>query len=175
MVPFYGWGLTASRLEPLQGGSLLFTTNSLKFMVLISSTSEGWMDESTLEPPSGFEHGTSELGIQCFNQPLGHYSNGLVANYIHHVPYLRNFMAYDDDFWYTCGKWWYLRAFLSFFQNFDFLGKRAKSTPKWKIISHVPCLNNSIAYDHNFWYTCVKWCLQAFSSFFVFNLDFSGC
>ena len=26
MVPFYGWGSTASRLEPLQGGSLLFTT-----------------------------------------------------------------------------------------------------------------------------------------------------
>ena len=26
MAPFYGWGLTASRLEPLQGGSLLFTT-----------------------------------------------------------------------------------------------------------------------------------------------------
>ena len=26
MAPFYGWGLTASRLEPLRGGSLLFTT-----------------------------------------------------------------------------------------------------------------------------------------------------
>ena len=26
MAPFYGWGPTASRLEPLQGGSLLFTT-----------------------------------------------------------------------------------------------------------------------------------------------------
>ena len=26
MVPFYGWGSTALRLEPLQGGSLLFTT-----------------------------------------------------------------------------------------------------------------------------------------------------
>ena len=25
-APFYGWGSTASRLEPLQGGSLLFTT-----------------------------------------------------------------------------------------------------------------------------------------------------
>ena len=29
MAPFYGWGLTASRLEPLGGGSLLFTTNPL--------------------------------------------------------------------------------------------------------------------------------------------------
>ena len=26
MAPFYGQGLTASRLVPLQGGSLLFTT-----------------------------------------------------------------------------------------------------------------------------------------------------
>ena len=26
MAPFYGWGLTASRLEPLRGGSLLFNT-----------------------------------------------------------------------------------------------------------------------------------------------------
>ena len=26
MVPFYGWGSTASRLKPFQGGSLLFTT-----------------------------------------------------------------------------------------------------------------------------------------------------
>ena len=25
MAPFYGWGSTASRLQPLQGGSLLFT------------------------------------------------------------------------------------------------------------------------------------------------------
>ena len=26
MAPFYGWGSTTLRLEPLQGGSLLFTT-----------------------------------------------------------------------------------------------------------------------------------------------------
>ena len=26
MAPFYGWGSTASRQEPLRGGSLLFTT-----------------------------------------------------------------------------------------------------------------------------------------------------
>ena len=26
MTPFDGWGSSASRLEPLQGGSLLFTT-----------------------------------------------------------------------------------------------------------------------------------------------------
>ena len=26
IAPFYGWGSTASRLEPLRGGSLLFAT-----------------------------------------------------------------------------------------------------------------------------------------------------
>ena len=30
MAPFYGWGSTASRLEPLRGGSLLFTTTFLE-------------------------------------------------------------------------------------------------------------------------------------------------
>ena len=31
-------------------------------------------------------------------------------NYIHHVPYLRNSIAYDHDFWYTCLEWWYLQV-----------------------------------------------------------------
>ena len=38
-----------------------------KFLVLTLSTSEGWMAESTLEARSGFEHGTSGLGIQPLN------------------------------------------------------------------------------------------------------------
>ena len=68
MAPFfYGWCSTASRLEPLRGGSLLFTSKSQKFLVLILPTSEGWKAESTLEPPSGFEHGTPRLGIQRLN------------------------------------------------------------------------------------------------------------
>ena len=41
MAPFYGWGSTASRLEPLQGGSLLFTAYSQKSLVLILLTLEG--------------------------------------------------------------------------------------------------------------------------------------
>ena len=41
--------------------------SSQKFLVLILSTSEGWKAESTLEPPSGFEHGTPGLGIQRLN------------------------------------------------------------------------------------------------------------
>ena len=39
MAPFYGCVSTTSRLEPLQGGSLLFTTKSPEILTL--STSEG--------------------------------------------------------------------------------------------------------------------------------------
>ena len=55
MAPFYGWGSTASRLEPLRGGSLLFT---IKFPE-ISGTY--FIDLG------GFEHGTREFGIQRLN------------------------------------------------------------------------------------------------------------
>ena len=68
MSPFYGWGSTASRLEPLQGGSLLlFTTKFPEIPGTILSTSEGWTAELTLEPPSGFEPGIPELGINHLN------------------------------------------------------------------------------------------------------------
>ena len=67
MAPFYGWGSTASRLVPLQGGSLLFTTKFPDIPGLILSTSEGWKAESTLELPCGFEHRTSGLEIQHLN------------------------------------------------------------------------------------------------------------
>ena len=40
---------------------------SQTFLVLILSTSERWKAESTLEPPSGFEHGTPGLEIQRLN------------------------------------------------------------------------------------------------------------
>ena len=40
---------------------------SQTFLVLILSTSERWKAESTLEPPSGFEHGTPGLEIQHLN------------------------------------------------------------------------------------------------------------
>ena len=35
MAPFYGWGLTASRLEPLRGGSL--SSKFIKIFELIKS------------------------------------------------------------------------------------------------------------------------------------------
>ena len=41
MAPFHGWDLTASRLEPLRGSSLLFTTKFPKIPGTHSSNSEG--------------------------------------------------------------------------------------------------------------------------------------
>ena len=41
--------------------------SSQNFLVLILSTSEGWKAEFTLEPLSGFEHGTPRLVIQRLN------------------------------------------------------------------------------------------------------------
>ena len=59
MAPFYRWGSTASRRR----GSLLFTTkfpgNSGTHFIDL----EGWKADSTMELPSGFEHGSPGLGI----------------------------------------------------------------------------------------------------------------
>ena len=41
--------------------------SSQKFLVLILLTKERWKADSTLEPPSGFEHGTFVLEIQRLN------------------------------------------------------------------------------------------------------------
>ena len=67
MAPFYRWVSTALRLEPLRGGSVLFTT---KFSEIPGThfIDLGMMKgESSSEPPSGFEHGTRGLGIQRLN------------------------------------------------------------------------------------------------------------
>ena len=51
-------------------------------------------------------------------------------NYIRHAPYLRNSVAYDHNFWYTCVIWWYLLTFYSYFTDFDFLGCSWGKKPK---------------------------------------------
>ena len=47
MAPFYGWSSTASRLEPLWGGSLLYNTKSLEIYGTHFSDRgriKGWVD-----------------------------------------------------------------------------------------------------------------------------------
>ena len=65
MAPLFGWGSTASKLQSHYDKAVYFLPLSSQiFLVLIWSTLEGWKSESTLEPPSGFEHGTPGLQIQ---------------------------------------------------------------------------------------------------------------
>ena len=64
MAPFYGWGSTALGYSDFEEAVYFLPFSSQKFLVLILSTSEGWKAESTLEPPSGFEHRAPGLRIQ---------------------------------------------------------------------------------------------------------------
>ena len=67
-------------------------------------------------------------------------------------------------------KLWYLQAFFSFFQNFDFSSsKKTKNS-----VGQAPYLRNYTLYDCHLWYACVKWYIQVFFSFFQ-NFDFLGC
>ena len=70
MAPFYGWGSTASRLELLWGGSLLFTTKSPEIL-RTHFIDLGQNAEWTLEPPSGFEHRNFWIGNPA-PKPLGY-------------------------------------------------------------------------------------------------------
>ena len=90
-------------------------------------------------------------------------------NYVCHMPYLRNSIAYDQDFWYICVKWWYLQTFSSFliFSFFRLLGvgwrwggrgKRAKMTQddKKNSVCWTSYHRNHTSYDLGWWYTCVQ-------------------
>ena len=65
----------------------------------------------------------------------------MTKNSVHCAWYLRNHTPYDCHLFYTCVKWLYLQAIISFFQNFDFLGckgvKRAKNGSKWQEILSI--------------------------------------
>ena len=92
------------------------------------------------------------------------------------MPYLKNSIACNHDFWYSCVKWWYLQPVVSLFWNFHFLGcwggNRVKKMPRMKNnnhILHTPYLKNSITYNHDFGDTGVKWWyLQVFFEIFIF-------
>ena len=51
------------------------------------------------------------------------------SNHTHHVPYLRNSIAYDHDFWYTCVK---CDISSSFFLYFHFSGWYLLNGPRWQ-------------------------------------------
>ena len=53
MAPFYGWGLTASRLEPLQGGKLLFFTTKFPEIPGTHFINLRWMKAESTGPNTG--------------------------------------------------------------------------------------------------------------------------
>ena len=81
--------------------------------------------------------------------------------------YFRNHISYDLHLWYT---YMYKRI----------ISRGRKNGPKWQKIkgqkmaqndkkfclSVAPHLRNHTSHDADFWYTCVKWCLQQIFSFF---------
>ena len=93
--PLYWWSSTASRLEPLRRGSLLFTTKL--------PTSEGWKAESTLEPPSGFW--TWDPWIRNpVPWPLGHCSNSVEEVIYSRVKTISN--SETTDYYKACKLSW---------------------------------------------------------------------
>ena len=60
-------------------------------------------------------------------------------NYMCRVSYLRNSIAYDQYFLYTCVKWWYLQVFFSSL-----------------VACCVSYLRNHTSYDFHLWYSCLK-------------------
>ena len=88
------------------------------------------------------------------------------------MPYLRNSITYDHDFWYTCVKWWYVQTFFFIlFFNFNFWavsgmkGQNIVQNEK-NSVCHTPYLRNHTSYEFHLWYTCVMWYLELFFSFF---------
>ena len=87
----------------------------------------------------------------------------------------------NHNFWYTCANYDNSRCFFHFFEILFFFellwGKRAKNSPKWKnnnCIRYAPYPRNSIPYDHDFWYTCVKWWYLQLNFSFFWNFIFQG-
>ena len=115
--PFLWMGFNCLKAEEaLRGNSLLFTTSPQKFLVLIWSTLEGWTAELTLEPPSGFEHGTPGLLFESLSNlrfycSLCHINMENNQFWLLFVFYLRSFLSCNDckgvflfDYQLSCSK-----------------------------------------------------------------------
>ena len=101
MAPFYGWGSTASKLEPLWGGSLLFTTKfpeisvshftdlgRMKDWVDLGATHWFWTRDPWIGNPAPW--------------PLGHCSMKFLFTY-------KNFVFFDFTWkkFFCSRNWWW--------------------------------------------------------------------
>ena len=100
MAPFYGWGSTASKLEPLWGGSLLFTTQFPKIPgtnFIDLGMIEDWVD---LEATQRFWAQDPWIGNPA-PSPLGHCSNKIF------VKILLLYYSYWMNVLLFCHLWMY--------------------------------------------------------------------
>ena len=92
-------------------------------------------------------------------------------NYICHMPYLRNSIAYNHDFWNTCAKWWCLRGFFHFFKILIFWVVSGVKVQKMAQNDKKLCLLHSIsqeAYIIWLWFLVHVWNDDIFRYFFSF-------
>ena len=96
-----------------------------------------------------------------------------INNSFCHASYLKNSIACDHDFWYTCVKWFLhrlLQASFSFFLvlililQAVFEGKRVENGPKWKVITFITCHISGTVH-------CCKMIVSP-GVFFIFFLEF---
>ena len=94
------------------------------------------------------------------------------------TPYLRNGTLSNHNFWCTCVKWWYLQTFFHFFEILIFWavrrikGQKIARNEKWQLhVSHA-ISQEQLVYDHDFWYTCVKWWYIQWFFFIFLKLKF---
>ena len=104
-------------------------------------------------------------------------------NYICHVRYLKNSIAYNHEFWYNCVKWWYIQVFYLFFEIFIFQavrwvkGQKTAQNEKYKL--HVSRIISQEQYGIWSWflvYLCkIMISPESLSIFFFLSFYFLGC
>ena len=94
-------------------------------------------------------------------------------NSIHHAPYLRNSIAYDHVFWYTCVKWWYLQIFFQFFKILTFWvvsGVKGQKMAQIEKNIYLSCSISQIPYIIRFSFMVHMYkMIISLGSFFIFS------
>ena len=83
-------------------------------------------------------------------------------NYICHMSYLTNSIAYDHLFWYNCVKWWYLQGLFKLFLKFSFFHSSYLRNCT-SVVSGTHVSNDNIS--SNFFFIFSKFCFFGFSKF----------
>ena len=99
--------------------------------------------------------------------------------YIHHMPYLRNSMVYNHDFWYTLGFFFHFFKILIFWVVIFWFsrvkGQEIVQNDK-NFVCHAPYLRKHASYDRHLWYVKCEMIISQVAFFHFFKvLIFLGC